>query len=331
MSKTISFIIPVYNVEKYLNECVDSILRQITSDCEIILIDDGSTDSSGTICDEYANRDSKVRVIHQNNGGLASARNAGLDHAQGNYIAFVDSDDYLADGCVSRIISWINSGGSDICFMRAQKFFPNGKTQQLDDEIKAEEMKKDKSAVIKYLSQRSKYPGSPCTKILRRSLIEENSLRFPEDGRVSEDLGFVLQCILFANSYDSLPFNYYYYRQAREGSITNKITYRSFGGLKLFVEESVDLLTENRIAKGLLEKYMMSFVAYEYSIMVWQYGCIEKKWTKEAECFLKDYSWVLKYSNTKKTKIIRKLIEYIGINVTSKVMVLYMATRKLYK
>ena len=82
MSTKISFIIPVYNVEKYLNECVDSILGQLTDDCEIILVDDGSPDGSGAICDKYAAEDSRVKVVHQKNGGLANARNTGLDHAQ---------------------------------------------------------------------------------------------------------------------------------------------------------------------------------------------------------------------------------------------------------
>ena len=109
MYKTISFIIPVYNVEKYLNACVDSILDQITDDCEIILVDDGSADSSGTICDKYAEEDSRVKVVHQKNGGLAAARNTGLDYAQGEYVAFVDSDDYLAMQCIPEILNWIAS------------------------------------------------------------------------------------------------------------------------------------------------------------------------------------------------------------------------------
>ena len=123
----LSVVIPVYNVEKYLQQCVDSIINQLTDECEIILVDDGSPDGSGEICDRYANKDSRINVIHQQNGGLAAARNTGLDYARGEYVAFVDSDDYLDGHCIAKILSWISSGGADVCFMRAMKVFPNGK------------------------------------------------------------------------------------------------------------------------------------------------------------------------------------------------------------
>ena len=327
MSKMISFIIQVYKVEKYINECVDSILNQLNDACEVILVDDGSPDRSGVICDGYADRDSRVKVVHQKNGGLAAARNTGLDCARGEYIAFVDSDDYLDGQCVSKILNWITLGGADICFMRAMKVFPDGKQQLLDDEMNAAELKEGKESALKYLSERSKYPGSPCTKIFKRSLIEKNNFRFPDDRRVSEDLGFVLQCILRAESYDALPIDYYYYRQAREGSITNRVTYKSFLGLKAFVKESIDYLTENKVPKGDIERYAMSFVAYEFSIMIWQYTHLVKENQKEAVEFLKEYNWVLDYSVTKKTRLIKVLYKCLGITICANILEFYMKHR----
>ena len=99
-----SVIIPVYNVEKYLDQCVRSVLNQPFTDLEVILVDDGSTDSSGKMCDAYVARDSRVRVIHQENGGLGQARNAGLHVAKGKWILFLDSDDYWCDGCLSMLV-----------------------------------------------------------------------------------------------------------------------------------------------------------------------------------------------------------------------------------
>lgn len=327
MSKMISFIIPVYKVEKYINECVDSILNQLTDACEVILVDDGSPDRSGVICDGYADRDSRVKVVHQKNGGLAAARNTGLDCARGEYIAFVDSDDYLDGQCVSKILNWITLGGADICFMRAKKVFPDGKQQLLDDEMNAAELKGSKESAIKYLSERSKYPGSPCTKLFRRALLERNHLRFPDDRRVSEDLGFVLQCILNADSYDALPIDYYYYRQAREGSIANNVTYKSFLGLRAFVEESVNILTENKTPKGNIERYAMSFVAYEFSIMIWQYSRIGEEFKSEAAKTLNEYSWVLSYGRTKKTHLVRWTMQILGVNTTMRILDIYMRLR----
>ena len=98
----LSVVIPVYNVEKYLQQCVDSIINQLTDECEIILVDDGSPDGSGKICDRYANKDSRINVIHQQNGGLAAARNTGLDYARGEYVAFVDSFPMNAAGKILK-------------------------------------------------------------------------------------------------------------------------------------------------------------------------------------------------------------------------------------
>ena len=99
----VSIIVPVYKAEQYLHRCVDSILSQSFTDCELILVDDGSPDKSGEICDEYASRDSRIQVIHKQNGGVSSARNAGLDVAHGEYVWFVDSDDWIENDSLKEI------------------------------------------------------------------------------------------------------------------------------------------------------------------------------------------------------------------------------------
>lgn len=114
MSGNISVIIPVYNVEPYLRECLDSVLTQSYFDLQVILINDGSTDRSGAICDEYAAKDPRVRVIHQKNGGAAAAKNAGLRIATGTYLSFVDSDDYLEPGAYSHMVGLLRENGADV-------------------------------------------------------------------------------------------------------------------------------------------------------------------------------------------------------------------------
>ena len=110
----VSIIVPVYQVEKYIRQCVDSILVQTFTDFELILVDDGSTDKSGEICDEYAKADGRVKVIHQTNGGLSSARNSGMDHAKGKYFMFIDSDDFIAPNMVECLYKSINEQCADI-------------------------------------------------------------------------------------------------------------------------------------------------------------------------------------------------------------------------
>ena len=113
MNQTISVIVPVYNVETYLPHCVSSILSQDYEDLEVILIDDGSTDASGRICDQYAEKDPRVRVIHQNNGGAAAAKNTGLRLASGDYLTFADSDDYLEPGAYGFLMKTLLETNAD--------------------------------------------------------------------------------------------------------------------------------------------------------------------------------------------------------------------------
>ncbi len=119
----ISVVIPVYNVEAYLRECVDSVLDQTFQDFEIILVDDGATDSSGAICDEYAQKDERIRVIHQPNGGLSAARNTGLDAATGKYVYFLDSDDYIRQDSLKLLFDLAEQEQADVVFFDAHVFF----------------------------------------------------------------------------------------------------------------------------------------------------------------------------------------------------------------
>ncbi|WP_227166600.1 glycosyltransferase, partial [Enterococcus faecium] len=119
----ISIIVPVYKVEKYLRKCVDSILAQTFTDFEVILVDDGSPDNSGKICDEYAEKDNRVRVIHKENGGLSSARNAGIDVARGKYLGFVDSDDYIDEDMYEILYENLKIHDADISSVELIPFY----------------------------------------------------------------------------------------------------------------------------------------------------------------------------------------------------------------
>lgn len=132
----ISIIIPIYNVEKYLNKCIDSILNQTYSDLEIILVDDGSTDKSSEICEYYKEIDNRIRVIHKKNGGLSEARNVGIDIAKGEYIAFLDSDDWADENLYKRLYQLSQKYSSDIS-MCSFKWVQNEKEvlNKIDEEI----------------------------------------------------------------------------------------------------------------------------------------------------------------------------------------------------
>lgn len=153
----ISIVIPVYNVEKYLAECVDSVLAQTYTDWEAILVDDGATDSSGRMCDEYTKKDSRIRVIHRENGGLSAARNTGLNAAQGEYVYFLDSDDYILPRTLEEIQNTARREQADVVFFDGFVFF---------DECEADD------SVSRYTRQRS-YQTETGREILLKLLKNE--------------------------------------------------------------------------------------------------------------------------------------------------------------
>lgn len=329
MSPVLSFIIPVYNVEPYLKECVNSILEQCGTDCEVLLIDDGSTDGSGMICEGFSENNTNVRTLHQKNRGHSAARNVGLEMAIGEYIAFIDSDDYIGQECVRDILNWIKTTDADICFMEGYKLFPDGTTESLGDEIDRKQvLGKSKEEVFRHLATRPKYPGSACTKLFRREFLIEKELRFPTNLTHAEDLTFCLNCFLKAEKFDALPCPFYYYRQNRKGSMTSNVNSSSFDGLRTFVSNFAEnLVDEQRKPHTKITGDAMAFVAYEYSILLWEYSRLNAAEKDNAKAFLKDYKWVLSYGASKKTKLIQKVVRILGVDLTAKLLDVYMRNR----
>ena len=322
--KNLSIIVPVYKVEKYIRECVESIRCQIDNSCEIILVDDGSPDKCSDICDDYARNDSRIKVIHKPNGGLASARNAGLEVATGRYIAFVDSDDRIAEGCIEKILKWIEQTDADVCFMEVIKFFPDGRETSLGDCVLQKKVKNQPpEKVVKHLSSRPKYPGAAWSKLYNRSFLVHNDIMFPFDNRISEDLGFVRDCIMCAEQFDALNFSYYEYRQNRVGSITDTSSWKSVEGLEKFIVESSDQLTINGKPKNKKSKYALSFAAYEYVLLLSGLGKYEGNQRKSLVCFLKEYKWILHYGRSVRLKAINLILKLFGLEKTSKILVIY--------
>ena len=326
MDILLSFIIPVYNVERYIEECVYSIIHQIKEKVEIILVDDGSTDQSGNICDIIARQHKEVQVIHSENKGPANARNIGINIAKGRYIAFVDSDDKIADNSIPVLLHWITENEEiDICFLNAIKFYPDGSKESMNDDILQERIKgKKKIEIIQYLSQRTKFSGSACTKIFNASFINENMIRFPYDRRMHEDLYFVLQSIYYANTYAAIDMPYYEYRQNRSGSRSLSSIEKNYMDLKMFVEEKTEQLTQDKCPINEVSQYLMAFVAYEYTLLLGKYDLLGKELKQIIKPFMRRNRWILKYNHTKRVRLIKCFLIIFGISTTSKLMNYYM-------
>lgn len=310
----ISFIIPVYNVEKYIRICIESILKQDFKDYEIVLVDDGSKDRSGSICDEYAEKYSSISVIHKSNGGLSDARNAGIKKAVGDFILFVDSDDYIGENSLNKIADCLKQQNRkiDVMFLEAYKVFADNTTVSLRDGYLSEAINgQDKNKVMNHIASLPKYPGSACTKLIRRKLIIENQLYF-EKGLLSEDIDWTIRLLINARTFAYCNASYYYYRQNRAGSITNTANIKNVESLIYIVRKwaSKDEKRQNQTE-------INSFMAYEYMIALYNYGRLNKENQNKVKKDLKDYLWVMKFSRTKKTKLVRLLCKIFGIQLTS--------------
>lgn len=186
MSKKISVIIPVYNVEKYLRRCVDSVLTQTYENLEVILVDDGSPDGCPQICDEYANKDSRIRVIHKKNGGLSSARNAALDRGlTGDYVTFVDSDDWIAKDYYKHGIELIEKTGADVLQVD-YAIASDEKVSKEDPSVEKVEVLEGKD-ILQYYLTTTTTTGSYSVWRCLFSLNLIGNIRF-RDGKINEDI-----------------------------------------------------------------------------------------------------------------------------------------------
>ncbi|MDO4569315.1 MAG: glycosyltransferase [Planctomycetia bacterium] len=247
----ISIIMPVYNAAEFLREALDSVLNQTFSDLELICVDDGSTDSSGAILDEYARRDARLRVMHQANAGAAAARNAGLDLARGEVVAFVDSDDVLSLEMCEKAYAFYKETGAEIVLFGLQKMTEEG---TLLDEFERITKPQDSHAAAK-----ARLAGSVAYgKLFSLEMLKRCHIRFDEGRAVGEDNLFALESALVANEVAVVRDVLYFYRR-RSGSLSNTKCVAS-------IESHVDLLNAIQTypttddVKTIFEEFQLTFI-----------------------------------------------------------------------
>lgn len=253
----ISIIIPVYKTEKYLHRCIDSILTQTYSDWELLLIDDGSPDKSGEICDDYAKNDERIKVIHKKNGGVSSARNAGLDVAKGQWVVFVDSDDWCEENYLSDFISTQKNLHEDCVVLQGRKNEVDGKV--VDNLVLKECSYENVSEAM--LENNLLVFGAPYCKLYSNILIQKYEIRFPEEYSYGEDTTFFFRVLSVVKEVITTSKCNYHYVDAIDGSLSKKD--HDFEPLAAFLRDSIDLLKlidYNSLVKGeLVRAYTPSF------------------------------------------------------------------------
>ena len=262
-----SIIIPVYNVEKLLAQCVESVLQQNFEDYEIILVDDGSPDRCPQICDSYANQFQQIRVIHKKNGGLSDARNAGLRSAKGEYIFFLDSDDYWeACDILKECNDIIERKHADIIRVGIKKIDATHGSVISDPELSFEEYEdKNNVDILESQVRNGKVKIAAYSMVLSRDFLLDNKLFF-KVGIKSEDLEWAIRLFSCNPRWGFYPKNMYIYREGREGSITSTIDYKHLVDYCDTIETSINNLYQNHNER--IRHVLTSYLMYHQFILI---------------------------------------------------------------
>ncbi len=254
----VSIIVPVYQVEKYIRQCVDSILAQTFTDFELILVDDGSKDKSDQICDEYAVIDQRVKVIHKENGGAADTRNIGLDHAVGNYIMFIDSDDYIDPTMLECLYKNILNEDADIAACNYCYFFENNREIDFSIQIESEVL----SGTEIFYSRKNERNYGFWTVVWNKLYKKEifGKVRF-RCGKYYEDEFFANDLYQIDIKVVTIPECLYYYRQHNNSTMRKKSIEKNFDLIEAFQERIGVYLKEERYAD---QAYKVMIFSLEY-------------------------------------------------------------------
>jgi glycosyltransferase involved in cell wall biosynthesis len=230
----VSIIVPVYNVDKFLHKCVDSILAQTLTDFELLLVDDGSKDNSGLICDKYATKDSRVRVFHKENGGVSSARNLGLENAQGDWIIFIDSDDWIEPNMLKDIYEKAILEHADLVYCDLRMIF-NNHTEILH----IAEYNTNKTKMLNNFIKSTF--GTAAGMLAKKNLYESNEIRYPIGVKFCEDFYVAIRLMLYSEKICYIPTTYYYYNRQNEASASHSFSYRDSDGVQWVFMDTIDL------------------------------------------------------------------------------------------
>lgn len=321
----ISVIVPIYKVEKYLCRCIDSILAQTYTDFELILVDDGSPDNCGNICDEYAKKDQRIRVIHKKNGGVSSARNSALEVACGEYLTFCDSDDSYSPEWLSNLKDTIIQYSADVVVGNYCKISESNICDKISEhEVGIYELPlmRDKIQYCFVQIFGHKHGWEVWSRLFRASIVKENGIRFCETcENFAEDLGFVLEYAMYAKRVVSIQESGYNYL-TRSGSMMDLTN----GVVKLNAANEVSLHLADRY-KGLLKKEKEAIIlpifhflvmSYEYRKVIWnnQYSNLSE--------MLKDIKRYNEWKDYTKQifKCYRQLKEFFGIYTARRILLL---------
>jgi len=323
----LSVIIPVYNAERYLDDCLESIKKQTFTDFEIIIVDDGSTDESPRICDKHAEEDERIRVIHVSNGGPSKARNIGFSKARGEYIYCIDNDDYIStcdyfqsihDSLSQMPVDLLQTGAA---YIKGGASAPS-KTltfSRLEDETILHP-----GLVLSVVLTGVNYETSCWTKVIRREFLLEHKLFFDETLTV-EDFDWNMRMLPVLTSYNLLPVTDYVHVY-RKGSITSATGERNFKNcldqVMTIRRWSERFVADSRMDKNLKDG-LLSFICYQYLITLGKCVTLAPKHRREIFRNLKELRYILNYARGRKTRLVMWFERFFGFRALTFLMEIY--------
>lgn len=349
----ISIIIPVYNVAPYLKTCVSSVQKQTYNDLEIILVDDGSTDGSGELCEQLANGDKRIRVVHQSNQGLSAARNTGINHATGDYLAFLDGDDeYIIKDGLQQLAIVAEKDLPDVILFQAVDVYPAKQTTRpaYDTKWIAQHTPME---VFERLVSTQRFQMSACFLLVSRHFLIVHNLLF-EKGLLSEDVDWSLRLWKQVSSVRACNIPMYAYKH-REGSISTSYTLRNLQSYatifamfqKRYEQETMGIhnpqieqiteptkhttgseTTTTTPALSVYWRVALGYLAQMYTSCLYAYAQIPSSDRKKAFAILQENAWLLEHSISKKSNRVVWLKKRLGLRLTITVFAIYGALKR---
>ena len=322
MNPKLSVIIPVYKVEDYLERCVKSVVSQDYRDLEVILVDDGSPDNCPQICDKLAKTDDRIVVIHKSNGGLSSARNAGIEQSRGEYLAFLDSDDQWAEGKLKQLMESVIAAKVDMVMFHGLSLYPDGTIMSRDysNAIKGKYHVYSSVDLYKILIEGGNFWEQAGTHIVSSKFIKDNKIFF-SPGLLGEDTEWMFRVMRIIKKVAVADNNLLLYSERRPGSITNSITAKNLRDLITIIQASIDFYSENPSLE--VRPYELAQCAYLWSTALGRYSVIP---VSERQCFkdkLKSLLKNLDLNSHPKSKLVGRVYKVLGFSLTSRLLELY--------
>ena len=284
MDEKISVIVPVYNVEQYLERCVDSIINQTYKNLEIILVNDGSTDNSGQLCDELAKKDDRIRVIHKKNGGLSDARNVGIDEAEAELVGFIDSDDYIDEDMYEVLINNLKAANADLSMCGHYDVYNNVPESQVSDK-KTWELSTQEA--IKMVMEAKILSVTAVNKLYKKSLFSE--LKF-EIGKIAEDAFIMIKLLDKCNKIVATNEKKYYYVHRENSITTQKFSLKFLNVIEAYEQNKEIILEKYPELKEVAQMRMNWAYFYVLDRLLLDKEYNDKKLENKLISYLKDQS-----------------------------------------